>query len=87
MLSFSLQLDSNKQTCVLTELGCHSVMATLLAELLFLHEDEYPTVDEDLPQLFQYHFSLPLPLSALQVDSPTAMLALPKISTAVQVWH
>ena len=80
-----LQLDQAKQTCSLTDTGCRSVLASLLAELLFVHGEQCCNVDTDLPRLFQEHFSIPLPLSPLKVDSPSALLVIPEIQDVVQV--
>ena len=81
-----LQLDQAKKTCFLTDTGRHLVLASLLAELLFVHGEQCYNVDTDLPRLFQQYFSIPLPLSPLKVDSPAALLAIPEIHNVVQVW-
>ena len=78
------QLDQGGTRCSLTGSGQHTVLASLLAELLFLRGEQCRRM-EDLPLLYQQHFGVPLDLSCLGVSSVTDLLQLPEISQVVQV--
>ena len=78
------QLDQGSARCTLTGSGQHVVLASLLAELLFLRGEQCRRT-EDLPLLYQQHFGVPLDLSCLGVSSVTDLLQLPEISQVVQV--
>ena len=78
------QLDQGATRCTLTGSGQHVVLASLLAELLFLRGEQCRRT-EDLPLLYQQHFGVPLDLSCLGVSSLTDLLQLPEISQVVQV--
>ena len=78
------QLDQGGTRCSLTGSGQHTVIASLLAELLFLRGEQCRRM-EDLPLLYQQHFGVPLDLSCLGVSSVTDLLQLPEMSQVVQV--
>ena len=78
------QLDQGGARCSLTGSGQHTVIASLLAELLFLRGEQCRRM-EDLPLLYQQHFGVPLDLSCLGVLSMTDLPQLPEISQVVQV--
>ena len=78
------QLDQGGTRCSLTGSGQYTVLASLLAELLFLRGEQCQRM-EDLPLLYQQHFGVPLDLSCLGVSSVTDLLQLPEISQVVQV--
>ena len=78
------QGDQGGARCTLTGSGQHVVLASLLAELLFLRGEQCRRT-EDLPLLYQQHFGVPLDLSCLGVSSVTDLLQLPEISQVVQV--
>ena len=78
------QLDQGGARCSLTGSGQHVVLASLLAELLFLRGEQCRRI-EDLPLLYQQHFGVTLDLSYLGVSSVTDLLQLPEISQVVQV--
>ena len=78
------QLDQGGARCSLTGSGQHVVLASLLAELLFLRGEQCQRI-EDLPLLYQQHFGVTLDLSCLGVSSVTDLLQLPEISQVVQV--
>ena len=78
------QVDQGGTRCSLTGSGQHTVLASLLAELLFLRGEQCRRM-EDLPLLYQQHFGIPLDLSCLGVSSVTDLLQLPEISQVVQV--
>ena len=78
------QLDQGGARCSLIGSGQHVVLASLLAELLFLRGEQCRRMG-DLPLLYQQHFGVPLDLSCLGVLSVTDLLQLPEISQVVQV--
>lgn len=70
--------------CVLTDSGRQSVLAALVAELLFLRGQECVSLDNLLP-LYQEHFGVPLHLACFGVDSVAALLQLSEVAAIVQV--
>ena len=79
-----IQLNSGSGMCQLTRSGRLTALAALLAELLFTRGAECSTLD-DLLELYQRHFGVPLLLKHFGVDSIVSLIELPEINEVVEL--
>ena len=70
--------------CQLTPAGRLSTLAALLAELLFTRGADCSTLD-DLLELYQQRFGVPLLLKHFGVDSMVSLIELPEIKEVVKL--
>jgi len=84
LFALYLQLDQAGTRCSLTDGGRCSVIASLLAELLFKKGEQCQRVD-DLPAFYQEHFGVSLDVGCFGVTDITDLLQLPEVSQVVQV--
>ena len=70
--------------CQLTRSGRLTALAALLAELLFTRGAGCSTLD-DLLELYQEHFGVPLLLEHFGVDSILSLIELPEIKEVVKL--
>ena len=72
--------------CQLTQASSRRALATLLAELLFSRGGEC-TSPEDLLELYQHHFGVPLLLEHFDITSVFNLIDLPEIKEVVKLVH
>ena len=70
--------------CVVTENSRKALLASLLAELLFLRGEDCSTV-EMLPSIYQQHFGVPLHFECFAVENVDALLSLSEIINAIRI--
>ena len=79
-----IQFNSDSGMCQLTQSGRVTALAALLAELLFTRGAECYTLD-DLLELYQQHFGVPLLLKHFGVDNIDSLMELPEINEVVEL--
>ena len=79
-----IQFNSGSGMCQLTQSGRLTALAALLAELLFTRGAECSTLD-NLLELYQHHFGVPLLLKHFGVDSIVRLIELPEINEVVEL--
>ena len=72
--------------CRLTQTSSLRVLAALLAELLFSRGGECLS-PEDLLELYQHHFGVPLLLEHFSITSVLNLIDLPEIKEVVKLVH
>ena len=70
--------------CKLTRSSSLTALAALLAELLFTRGGECSTLD-DLLQVYQQHFGVPLLLKHFGVDSILSLIELPELKEIIKL--
>ena len=79
-----IQFNSGTSTCWLTRPSSLSALTALLAELLFMRGGDCTSLD-DLPELYQQHFGVPLLVQHFEVSDIQNLIDLPEIKAVVKL--